>query len=587
MRVTSLYIRSIGYAVITAMVAQQLLVNPASAATDADGSRYIVLCYHSIPERYQGDPMSISATRFVEHLEWLREQGYSAISLDQVLQAKSGKIKLPRKSFILTVDDGYEDVYTNLFPLLKLHKIPAVVALVGKWIEDGRPSKNETDPYFSKQRFLNWAQIREMTKSGLVEVASHSHDLHHGILGNPQGNLQPAAVTLKYKNALNQYETYEQRRVRIRTDLERNSQLIQQHLGRRPRIMVWPYGAYDNLAIEEAARAGMRINFTLNTELATVSNSEVVPRILVDKDMPLSTFSYNIQHAYQLRSRVPIRAIKIDLGNIFDPNAEKQNQKLGTVIEQVRALGLNTVVLQPFVAAPDTGLIEAAYFPNSLLPMRADLLNRVAWQLKSRLGVTIYSLAPLSQLSVPEKNNSRRFDASVTSHRQQLFKFYTDLTNHSHIHGIIFMEEPTSEVNAQLRENILRQIRFHRSIAQPALNNESPPAQPHSMQGWSFQSAYQSFPIAVINVPSDLRSSNLEEFVQSLPRNSVTMLALDVKGLEDGNLRSLISKVQMLKDYGAINFILNDDRFLANLGQVNSLSTVLSLKTNPYLEVGQ
>ena len=76
MRVTSLYIRGIAYAVIAAIATQQFLVNTASAATDADGSRYIVLCYHSIPERYQGDPMSTSATRFVEHLEWLREQGY-------------------------------------------------------------------------------------------------------------------------------------------------------------------------------------------------------------------------------------------------------------------------------------------------------------------------------------------------------------------------------------------------------------------------------------------------------------------------------------------------------------------------------
>ena len=46
--------------------------------------------------------------------------------------------------------------------------------------------------------FLSWAQLREMRASGLVEVASHSHDLHRGIEANPQGNLQPAAVARSY-----------------------------------------------------------------------------------------------------------------------------------------------------------------------------------------------------------------------------------------------------------------------------------------------------------------------------------------------------------------------------------------------------
>ena len=101
--------------------------------------------------------------------------------------------------------------------------------------------------------------------------------------------------------------------VLYRTDLEKNSRTLKRHLGQRPRTMVWPYGAYDRIGIEEAARAGMSINFTLDAGRAAVGNTEIVPRILVNKEMPLSTFSYLVQYAYTQRHNDPVHAIKIHL----------------------------------------------------------------------------------------------------------------------------------------------------------------------------------------------------------------------------------------------------------------------------------
>src|ERR1700693_4899678 len=178
-----------------------------AAGDQKPAQEYVVLCYHAIPAGLNGGDAANSVSNFTTHLTWLRENGYTAISVDDVLQAKAGRKPLPQRAYLLTVDDGYEDFYVNVFPILKAYKIPAVMAVVGRWIENGPdPEQSRLDPLYVKQQFVTWAQVKEMADSGLVEVASHSFDLHHGILANPQNNQQPAAITLSYDALTKTYE---------------------------------------------------------------------------------------------------------------------------------------------------------------------------------------------------------------------------------------------------------------------------------------------------------------------------------------------------------------------------------------------
>src|SRR3546814_20361995 len=58
-------------------------------------------------------------------------------------------------------------------------------------------------------------------------------------------------------------------------------------------------------------------------------------------------------------------------------------------------MGVNTVFLQAFADPEGEGLVRSLYFPNRWLPMRADLFNRVAWQLRNRTGVRVYAWMPV------------------------------------------------------------------------------------------------------------------------------------------------------------------------------------------------
>mgnify|MGYP000594301897 FL=1 len=72
---------------------------------------------------------AVTPTNFVRQIDWLRNNGYHFVSIDDVLAARAGKRRLPENPVLITFDDGYTSVYTYAFPILKMFRIPAVVEI--------------------------------------------------------------------------------------------------------------------------------------------------------------------------------------------------------------------------------------------------------------------------------------------------------------------------------------------------------------------------------------------------------------------------------------------------------------------------
>ena len=146
----------------------------------ADTSTLTIIGYHEITSKEAVIPdYAVTPQRFEMHLDWLIKNGYHFISVDQLIKANEGKLKLPPKPVLLTVDDGYQSFYQYAYPILKARKIPAVLAVVGKWLEV-KPNKMVQfgDEKLERSKLLSWKEIKEMQDSGLIEIGSHSYDLH-------------------------------------------------------------------------------------------------------------------------------------------------------------------------------------------------------------------------------------------------------------------------------------------------------------------------------------------------------------------------------------------------------------------------
>ncbi len=197
-------------------------------------NHFLGIAYHDVSDR---DPdqavVAVRTERLIEQLAWLRENGYQAVSVDQILAARHGGPALPPKAIMLSFDDGYSSFYTRVLPILRAYHWPASAGAGGQLDRHtAQPAGGFAGSPRPRGEFLTWQQIREVSQSGLVEIAAHTDANHKGILANPQGNLQPAATSLRYDPATGRYESQAQFDARLRADVVAISNKIQTVTGK-------------------------------------------------------------------------------------------------------------------------------------------------------------------------------------------------------------------------------------------------------------------------------------------------------------------------------------------------------------------
>ncbi len=421
---------------------------------------YISLCYHDVRDDVVGeldaDAGAVSTRHLAEHFEWLRNNGYSVISIDDIERARSGSKALPPKAVLLTFDDGYKSFYSHIYPLLKTYDFPAVFAVVSSWLEVPNSQKVPYgDQLKPRQDFLTWKQVREMSDSGLIEIASHSHDLHKGLIANPQQNTQAAALTREFKNG--EYESDRSYVKRLSRDFSKSSALIEKHVGRAPRTMVWPYGRYSEEVWQIAKQHGFRHSLVLKDARNKLHAGEHIQRYLIDSNPDIARFKAIFEPPLTQQS---LRAVHVDLDYIYDPDPKVTEDNVGRLVERIYRMGPNAVFLQAFADPDGDGNAGSLYFKNRHLPVRDDLFNRVAWQLETRAHVKVFAWMPVlafdlgdevyQKLGVKEwkggrvvasEANYRRLSPFNKQAKKIIVEIYEDLGKYASFGGVLFHDD--------------------------------------------------------------------------------------------------------------------------------------------------
>ena len=391
-----------------------------------NGQTISVLTYHDIVSDAKDSIYSVTRSNLVAQLDYLEANGYEPVSLSLLDKVRNGRAKLPKKPVLLTFDDGLASYYNFVRPLLKIYGYPSVISVVSAWI-DGKEVPPE---YLGKM--MKWEQLNELANDKNVEVISHTHNLHRGILSNPQGNVAAASLTRQYFPVENTYESEKAYRDRIHDDLAFSVQRFNQMLGMSPRAIAWPYGFYDNILVEEAAKLGMNFHLTLDDKPATDDLLPKVNRRIILNSPDIEDFIAELEYVPRPERR---RFVELSLDEFSGKSIKDQETVLSEILDQLVDLDVDMVVVNPF-----NSKLTKAFFVSDQIKLDVDVLNRVLHQIKYRADIQhIYINIP-SGISASNKA-----------------KLYTDLARLNRFNGIIF----DSKINVSELKLIVKQVKRH------------------------------------------------------------------------------------------------------------------------------
>ena len=125
-----------------------------------------VLCYHDLTTNKSSNNMQIEKDKFEQEMKYLKDHKYHTITLKEMECFLKDNCKIPRKSIMITFDDGYKSNYDIALPILKKYNLKAVIFYMGI-------------NYNTNNNYLNLNTLKKIkSEYPNIEIASHSFNLH-------------------------------------------------------------------------------------------------------------------------------------------------------------------------------------------------------------------------------------------------------------------------------------------------------------------------------------------------------------------------------------------------------------------------
>lgn len=214
-----------------------------------------IIMYHSILKSKSGKYI-IHPSTLEDDLKFIQENGYTTITMTDLINYVYSDYELPEKPIIITFDDGHYNNLTYALPLLEKYDMVAVISIVGDYT-DTYTKSDEVNPNYS---YLRWKDIHDLMQSGRFEFQNHTYKLHN-ITKTRRG-----CMKMKGENS----ETY--RKV-LSEDLSKLQQEFSINTGYIPNTFTYPFGAISNDSIDIIKDLGFRASLSCNEGINLISKN--------------------------------------------------------------------------------------------------------------------------------------------------------------------------------------------------------------------------------------------------------------------------------------------------------------------------
>lgn len=195
-----------------------------SAATKPSVRLPIIMYHHVLNDKSKLGKYIVSPKEIEKDIIYLKEQGYTTIVMEDLINYVKNDIALPEKPIMLTFDDGYYSNYTYVVPLLEKYDVKAVISVTGGYVQKSTEEGN-LNPAYS---YLTWDLINELVNSPYIEIQNHSYAMHE--ICERRGCL------------IMKGESYEKYTKEMTNDIGKLQNIIEEKTGYRPTTFTYPFG---------------------------------------------------------------------------------------------------------------------------------------------------------------------------------------------------------------------------------------------------------------------------------------------------------------------------------------------------------
>lgn len=213
-----------------------------------------IIMYHSLlkDKNLQND-YTISPDLFEADLKYITENGYTTITVSDLIAYVYEDKDLPDNCIMITFDDGYYNNYYYAYPLLEKYKCRAVISPIVSMTE----KFTETEDVSVSYGYITTDDINEMIDSGYVEIQNHSYDMH---------TITPRrGVEQKRGETLDEYKKI------ISEDITKAQTYIKENTGTTPQCFVYPFGAESESTLQIIEDLGFLCTLTCTEKANTIT----------------------------------------------------------------------------------------------------------------------------------------------------------------------------------------------------------------------------------------------------------------------------------------------------------------------------
>lgn len=202
-----------------------------------------VFMYHRLLKNpTSNDIYTISPDAFEKDLIYLRDNGFTTVGTQELLDYAERGVPLPKKPVVLTFDDGYFNNVYYAEPLLQKYGMKAMMFVVGRY-SDQSSMDNIENPNYS---YIRWGRMECLPDN--IEIQNHTWDMHRSGKNRKGIKRKSGESREDYESALTE-------------DLKKLNDKVEQHTGKAPVAFAVPFGAEEEWSEDVLISVGIKMCF--------------------------------------------------------------------------------------------------------------------------------------------------------------------------------------------------------------------------------------------------------------------------------------------------------------------------------------